>query len=507
MRRIYLPLFWKFSLAIIVIVIIFGSINAYLIWQDVQWAMEQESEKRGLYIARSLASQAVDLMLYEDLVGLQKLLDSVTQIDSSVAYILVLDANGTPVVHTFSELVPSVLLTANHVKNGNSPSVALIAAKNEPWKLIRDIAVPVLEGKLGSIRLGLMEESIREDVEKTVMHFWIMAGFFLFIGLVGAFLFANFINRPIRQIQSVAAQMNLVSLKNRSLPKIKIRDKFLGKWKPLFRAEDEIDNLTRQFNHMLVRLEDAYHELQMAQAKLLQSEKMASIGTMAAGLAHEINNPLAGVQNCLNRINRNPDNHEQNARYLKMMNEAVGRIEQVVRQILNYSRKQDLNLKEVCLDEVISKSLLLVTYRLEKNQIKFEQHIPENCPRILGSAHHLEQIFVNLLMNSVDAIEERAAQIGDYEKKIEFKAEVIGNEVYCSLKDNGIGIPEEKVSKIFSPFFTTKQIGKGTGLGLAVSYNIIQAHNGRIEVKSEWGKGTRFDIWLPVYKAGKGANV
>ncbi|GAB4168800.1 MAG: ATP-binding protein [Calditrichia bacterium] len=501
MKRFYFPIFWKFSLAIILIVITFASFNAYLIWNNVYTNLQRESEKRGLYIAQNIAEQAVTPLLYEDYIQLQSLLENAIKLDSSVSYIFLVNEQYDVIVHTFDTGFPDDLLQLSKSLSKQGVQVSLIRPVSGELEIIRDISVPIFNGKLGLVHVGISEKQILADVNHTIQDFWFIVFLFLVIGIGGAFAFSFFITKPVKRIQKVTEKLDLEALESGNIKKIEIRNRLFGLIKPLFRAEDEIDILTNRFNYMIDRLQTAYQDLQKANKKLIQSEKMASIGTISAGIAHEINNPIAGIKNCLRRIQKNPEDSQQNTKYVKMMDEAINRIEIVVRQLLDFSRKHEIVFKPINLRELIENAIVLVLYRLERQQISFTNDIPKHLPAIKGSENHLLQVFVNLILNSIDAIEEKFNALeGNHGKFIQFSAIEVGKYVVFQIKDNGIGIDKEKRKQIFDPFFTTKSIGKGTGLGLAVSYNIIQIHGGKMEVESTPGEGTVFKVYLRKYE-------
>lgn len=492
-RRFFLPLFWKFNIAIIVIVSIFGSINIYLIWSEVYSALERESEKRGLYISESLAKEIINPLIYEDYVKIQQLIDNVKEIDSTIVYIFVLSNRREVVTHTFENGFPKDVLNANISSEKNKQSIKLIYPQGSPEVIIRDISQPILNGKIGEIRIGILEKGIAQDVQRSIFILLIMVFIFLLFGIVGAFIFAKFINNPIKEISLIADKLDFDSFKFHSQPRIKIRDKFLGRWKNYWRAEDQLDVLAEKFNGMIERLENAYSELQIAHDAMLQSEKLASVGTLVAGVAHEINNPLAGIQNCIRRIIQNPENMKQNQKYLKMMDEATNKIEQVVRGLLDFTRTEKIDFQEIDCVQVIEKSLSLVAYNLEKSKVNLVKNYSEEVIKIWGSQNHLQQVIVNLILNAIDSISEKKV-----EAKIIISVQKLDKFVSISIEDNGVGISPEIAKKIFDPFFTTKVVGKGTGLGLSVSYKIINAHQGSIKVDNLNRDGAKFIILLPL---------
>ena len=231
--------------------------------------------------------------------------------------------------------------------------------------------------------------------------------------------------------------------------------------------------------------------------QMIQSEKMAAIGELAAGVAHEINNPLDGLLNCTLRIRRNPKNEKQIQEYLDLMEEAIRRIESTVRQLLNFSRKHELTLTSVSLNEVINEIIGLIEYSAEEKHIQVQKQFQENLTPILGDKHLLEQVALNLGLNAIAAMP-NGGVLTFNTGTIEFDSLLDEAAAYVQVTDTGIGIPSSVRDRILDPFYTTKITGKGTGLGLSVSNRIVREHGGVIEFESEEGQGSVFTIKLPI---------
>ena len=231
--------------------------------------------------------------------------------------------------------------------------------------------------------------------------------------------------------------------------------------------------------------------------QMIQSEKMAAIGELAAGVAHEINNPLDGLLNCTLRIRRNPKNEEQIQEYLDLMEEAIRRIESTVSQLLNFSRKHELTLTSVSLNEVINEVIGLIEYSAEGKHIQIERRFQDNLTPILGDKHLLEQVALNLGLNAIAAMP-NGGVLTFKTGTMEFDSLLDEAVAYVQVTDTGIGIPKSVRDRILDPFYTTKITGKGTGLGLSVSNRIVREHGGVIEFESEEGQGSVFTIKLPI---------
>ncbi len=497
-KKLFLPLFWKFSIALIFIVVVFGSVNIYFIRHSVYKTFEYELLKHGTSIAKMIGDMAIQPLLYNDVASLNELVSNEKQTDSDLAYILVLDGKGNVIAHTFFQAVPKKLITANVLKHGEERSTVLIQYSNNPHDLVKDIAVPILSANVGVVRVGFFEEGYQKEVWHTTRVFLWMIIIFLVIGIGGAFIFSYIITQPIKTISTTASGLDLESLGIDKVNKIQFQNRFVLWLKKIIRVDDELDTLIYTFNEMIRRLTFAYKELQSAQESLLQSKKMASVGTIAAGLAHEINNPIAGLRNSLRLISEKPERYLSNQEYISMMKEAITKIEKVVNGVLNFSRKHEFVKTPVYIQTIIEDALMLAAFHLEQSSVSIIKKFPENIPSILGSANHLEHVILNIILNSIDAIRERKGFDPEIAGQIVFKVQIRGAELFLEIGDNGVGVEPEMLNLIFDPFFTMKKVRQGTGLGLSISYNIIKEHGGDIIAKNRSEGGMQILISFPL---------
>jgi signal transduction histidine kinase len=231
--------------------------------------------------------------------------------------------------------------------------------------------------------------------------------------------------------------------------------------------------------------------------QLIFSEKMAAIGELAAGVAHEINNPLDGLLNCILRIQRNPKNIEQTQEYLGLMEEAIRRIEATIGKLLDFSRPHELTLTAINLNDVVNETIGLIEYGASEKGIKIEKDFQDQIALLHGDKHLLEQVILNLSLNAITAMPEGGTLLFQTGETI--LDALIGKPiVYAKVVDTGIGISKSVQDRIFDPFYTTQITEKGTGLGLSVSDRIVRQHEGVIEVESEVGRGSTFTVKLPI---------
>jgi signal transduction histidine kinase len=231
--------------------------------------------------------------------------------------------------------------------------------------------------------------------------------------------------------------------------------------------------------------------------QLIFSEKMAAIGELAAGVAHEINNPLDGLLNCILRIKRNPKNVSQTQEYLDLMEEAIRRIEATIGKLLDFSRSHELTLTAINLNDVVHETIGLIDYGASEKGIQIEKDFQDKIALIHGDKHLLEQVILNLTLNAITAMPD-GGTLRFETGEIILDALLAQPSVYIKVIDTGIGISKSVQDRIFDPFYTTQITQKGTGLGLSVSDRIVRQHQGVIEVESEEGNGSTFTVKLPV---------
>jgi len=265
-----------------------------------------------------------------------------------------------------------------------------------------------------------------------------------------------------------------------------------GTFKPIVYAserEDEVVHLIETFNEMAKQLETK-------QEQLLQSRKMASIGTFTSGIAHELNNPLNNISLTAESLIEDfaeITKEEASEMIMEILTQA-DRASNVVKNLLEFSRTERPLLLELNINEVLDRTIKLIMNQIMVTGIQLKRVNSENLPPIKGRSQDLQQAFINILLNSIQAMKDLSG-----ENIISIRTG-LGPDGYIrtDFSDTGIGIKPEDLKHIFDPFYTTKPVGRGTGLGLSLVYGIIRTHGGYIEVKSEINKGTMFSIYLPI---------
>jgi two-component system NtrC family sensor kinase len=258
--------------------------------------------------------------------------------------------------------------------------------------------------------------------------------------------------------------------------------------------EEAKSELTKWAKTLERRVEERTIQLKKTQNQLMQSEKLASLGKLAAGVAHELNNPLTGVLTYASLLHESAPEESEQKEDLEIIINETKRCREIIRGLLDFARQSKPAKKEVNINSVLQDTLAVIKYQSVFRDIEIVQKLDESIPPVPLDADQFEQVFMNIIMNAAEAMPDGGTLT------LETSLTDGGNSIQLSFSDTGSGIKKEHMDKLFDPFFTTKEVGKGTGLGLAVTYGIVKRHNGTIEVKSTIGEGTTFIVTLPLKK-------
>ena len=364
-------------------------------------------------------------------------------------------------------------------------------------------AHPVSQSVLGVLDVSMTLDPV--DAEMTKISERVIAISFAVVVVMSLFIVyftKHFIDKPIRQLISGTHAVSEMQL-----------DKSI-----VIESSEELGELAQSFDTMRIRLKEALEEineftesletkvkdrtdqLKVAHQKLLQSDRLASLGQLSASVAHEINNPVSGVLNLsmlMQRIMKEEgvpkERVEEFRKYLTQVVNETARVGRIVQDLLAFSRRSKPFRSNIDFNAIIRSTLSLLDHKLKLSGVQIELMFDEHLPTLHCDASQMQQVIINLIMNAAEAAQVKA----DGKVVVRTRSEPEKNLLIFEVEDNGDGISEENLSKIFSPFFTTKGEGKGVGLGLAVVYGIIEAHKGDIDVKSEVGKGTTFCVTIP----------
>lgn len=475
-----LGLQYKFILITTCAIIVLMSIIGYLAVEREKNILYAEVEKQGRLLGETLAIPIINDLIYERLGLVEEggLLDNyIMEIfnrkDANLLYIAILDEEGKVISHNniteygklYSDPLTQMALKANST---------IIQHFGSREHNALDFGVPLSIGKKrwGTLKFGISLEKVEHEILATVKKIVVLTIVLLLAGFaIILFLSRRFIS-PITQLANTME---------------KARGDYLD-LKVDVVGHDELAVLGERFNSMVERIKQANEELKRTHEKLVQSEKLASIGILASGVAHEINNPLGGLFNCLQMLKQSGGNPEFRAKYLELINEGLSRIGNTVSRLLWMSQKVEHIPVDVNIRSTVNSVYSFLEYKMKRGKITFKNGVPDDL-RFIFDVHDFQQMLLNLFINAIHAMKNGGI--------LEVKGYKEDSSVIIEVIDNGCGIEAENIGKIFDPFFTTKPTGEGTGLGLWLTYEIIRNYNGEISVESEVGKGSRFTMSFP----------
>lgn len=483
----------KFIGIIVLVQIFLMGLVTVVIEQRQRETILEESYKRAFSLASNLAALSEGYLLSYNFIKLEQTVERVAA-EADVAYAMVHLHDGKVAAYS-----------GRRVQSGTVPDDPVsqqVLKAEEP--LVQEVATPALQGwgydvaipifvpgssrKWGTIRLGFSLAQALQEIQKTTKNLVLLGIIAIVLGTVAAVFLARRIAKP---IQRLVGGVNEVAKGN--------YDHAIA-----VASQDEIGYLAQRFEEMRVALRDYIANLaaekrhlqeanaliKATQEQLIQSEKLAAVGKLAARVAHEVNNPLAIIKTSLDIVNKRLPGGDRNKENLDIVEEEIERIARTIRQLFDFSRPaNDVSLLQV--NEVIQNLMKFMEASLAARQIESRLELADALPRVRMSLDQLKQVLLNLIKNAQEAMPQGG--------KLHITTTPYPGGLIIGVADTGMGVPQEQLPLLFKSFFTTKKPEEGRGLGLSVSANIIKSYGGDIGVKSEPGKGTVFRIFLPEY--------
>ena len=364
---------------------------------------------------------------------------------------------------------------------------------------------PASQPVLGVVDITYSLDEVNQTMRAHVINMVLVSiGFILLITLSAAALLHKLIYQPLHDLEKGAKRLASGNFDN-PIP---------------VRGEDEFGSLARSSNAMMgalkksrqelegwvetlnEKVKERTEELRLAEAEVARGEKLASIGQLAAGIAHELNNPLTGVLTFTSLMRQKASEGSEEAEDLDLVIRETKRCASIIRRLLDFAREKTPEKTLVNLNQLIAETVQFVERSAALQHIEIEMDLDHDLPKLFVDADLIKQVLMNILVNAQQAIEEHGKITVRSRLCSTRKAPGRCNDtlpaVQISISDTGCGIPEANLQRIFDPFFTSKEVGKGTGLGLSVSYGIVRAHGGEIDVESTVGEGSTFRVCLPV---------
>lgn len=441
----------------------------------------QNQSENAVSISRTFAVTVVDAMIFEEKSVYKKENILETYVESfinrlgNVHYVVIFDKSSTSIVQItgprqsdqFQSIdADSAESTSGRVKIYEHPQFG--------WTL--EVRQPLVFSGIqwGVAKIGFEADSIRDEISSVFFLLLSATVVITFVVLLILYIMINRMTSSIEQLVRAIDSIDFLSV----LPS------------GPHQLQDEIGFFHRHFVLLQSRLDSSKRALEQAQKQIYQAEKLASIGRLASGVAHQVNNPLNGIKSCLYAIKQNPDDLGRVREYLPLINEGIDDIEIVVKKLLGFARQQSTSEHRININDAIRKVIGLFELRLKEKMIDIRTELAPDLEDVKIDFHLFQEVVMNLVLNSYDAIEQNGIITIT-------TANDSPGRVRMEIRDNGAGIGAEDLKKIFDPFFTTKEVGTGTGLGLSVCMGIIESHGGTITVQSEQNIHTTFTIDLP----------
>ncbi len=454
----------------IALVLLFAPLGFYMV-RSVSSSGERSLLERGQVLAKTLTVGLVEGNLLQDAPALRAVLKKVVSANSEVRYICVEGASGQVLAHTFAGAHPSELRDLWREAEGEPTQFRL------EGESVVDLSEPILCQETYTLHVGLSRARAAR-VRQRMM--WVM-GIALMGALAGLWvvvhLVAAKVSRPLQQLEAEVARFPQQTGGNGELG---------------ITGSREVESLAKGFTDMARRLEALEQERAATQERMVHTERLAALGELAAGLAHEVHNPLHGMQESLRYLGADPHKSKRATKYYPMLEEGLDRIARVMQGMLTLARSGRQVPLEVCpLADVVESLRLLIQTHLEGRKVQVSWRYPRDCI-CACNREGLAQAVLNLVLNAAEAAE------ASVNPRVCIQATCDAQWVYLLVEDSGRGVPPKLCQRIFDPFFTTKPVGKGTGLGLSVSRELIRAAGGEIELSPEPGTlgGARFVIRL-----------
>jgi two-component system, NtrC family, sensor kinase len=330
-------------------------------------------------------------------------------------------------------------------------------------------------------------------------------GFVVVASMLVGFIVHDLVYLPLRDLESGAQRLSAGNL-DEPIP-MRSSDEF-GRLATLFNSmTDALRNSRAQLREwgrtLEQKVETRTKELRSAQAETMRGEKLASVGLLASGVAHELNNPLTGILTFSHLVRQKMADKSPDAEDLDLVIRETKRCAAIIKRLLDFAREKLPEKQFADLNRIVEDTVRIVESPAHLRNIEIVLDLDRDLPLIWIDGDQIKQVIMNMLVNAQHAVEEKGS-ITLSTRRAPQNGEPM---VVISIVDTGCGIPEENLRRIFDPFFTSKNVGKGTGLGLSVSHGIVEAHGGRIEVESKVGEGSTFRVFLPLTVVATGPEI
>jgi signal transduction histidine kinase len=476
----------RFILSSTALITLLMSVVIFFVEKEQAAVLEKRAAEHGVAVARAVAQLSENRLMYYDLVALQQNMEYAAE-DEDVLFAIIFNRNARTLAanEEARELFPQELFEMGaemgKLERGKVLKGELTFDTNDGRTMdVLEVVAPVfIEEELwGAVKLGLSLSNVNAEIRKMRIGLISLGFLGLTFGALGSVFLANRISRPLESLVEGTIRVARGDLSHRI-------DVSSG---------DEIGELARNFNRMTAEILDDRGKLEEASRKLMEAEKLATIGRLATALAHEIRNPLTAVKLNIQKIAHHPELGPVELEQLGIAESGIQQVEKLVKDILSYARAPKLAKSSFQIETLLEDALRFVEEPVEEKEIRVTASFAELAP-IVVDGDQLRQAFLNILLNATEAVGQR----GSIGVETRLRSTPEGEVVEISIADDGVGIGETDRAAIFDAFFTTKSLG--TGLGLTNARKVIELHRGTIDVASEVGRGTKVTVLLPYESA------
>ncbi len=462
--KIFDSIAYRISFSIAVVVAASTMAVGWLILQEERRTLESELQSKGIYLAELMSHNIVEPLLYEERHAILSLLQgSMKSAQSLIVSAEVYDKNQERVVSVHKD---------KRYRDMNLPPYDFKAAMSgvdigEDNDLsIYHMSLPVKVetlGIIGYLRLCLTKEFLFRTLESVKEKLFLFTAAVTVVGIIFGLFMARKVLQPVLILSKGVGR---------------IAEGEIGVEVPVV-GHGEIRDLAISFNKMSLKLKELINKIKSAQEHMVKTEKLYAVGEFSAGIAHEIKNPLTPIMMLIRRVKEEKESLSDND--IDIIEKELNRIDRIVTEFLAFARPDNVEKTEVNINDVLNEVITITRPKIDRSGISLIEKYSNSLPDIIGTHDALKQVFLNIMLNAIQAMDGRGGEL-----TVETSA--YDRSIQLIIRDTGIGIPEEYLKKIYDPFFTTKK--DGTGMGLALTHNIISDHSGKISIDSSPGHGT-----------------
>jgi signal transduction histidine kinase len=463
-----------FRISVTIALVIAASMIAVggLILKEEKKILETELQNKGRNLAEIMSHHIIEPFLYEERHNMFSLLrESMIGKENIIVFAEVYDKNGEAIVTVYKDERFRKMQLPPYDFENPIDDIYIQEDKSLP---IYYISLPISIEKyraIGFIRMCITKEFLYNTLKSIKQKIYLLAAAVTFIGIMLGLYMARKVLKPILILSKGVRRVG---------------EGEVGVEIPVV-GEGEIKELALSFNKMSRKLKELIDDIKAAQGNLVRTEKLYAIGEFSAGVAHEIRNPLSSIKMLIQAL----ESKKQaiSSKNFAIIQGEIDRIDRIIKGFLAFTRPEKTEKKDVNINDILKEVITLTRPKMEQSSIHLKENLSSDLPTIKGNNDSLKQVFINLVLNAIQAMDEEGGTLS-------IETATYNGNLSTIIKDTGVGIPEKNLKTIFDPFFTTKD--DGTGMGLALTYNIVNSHSGKIDIKSTPKIGTTIKVELPL---------